>query len=81
MTEPDDLDVCPVLLIQLAVDRWTPLRLSTAFLGWITQVPVTTVLLANAGRYPLEQPGLDQLVEAISKFCAGGCISVKTLSS
>ncbi|WP_418057843.1 alpha/beta hydrolase [Pimelobacter simplex] len=67
---PEDFDVCPVLLTQPAADRWTPLALSTPFLSRITKVPVTTVLLDGAGHYPIEQPGLDQMVEAIAGFCA-----------
>ncbi|MGZ0153504.1 alpha/beta hydrolase [Kribbella sp. WER1] len=70
VTEPEDFDVCPVLLTQPSADRWSPLHLSTPFLSRITQVPVTTTLLTNAGHYPLEQPGLDQMVTAIAAFCA-----------
>lgn len=70
VTEPEDFDVCPVLLTQPAADRWTPLELSEPFLARITKVPVRTVLLDGAGHYPLEQPGLDQLVEAAAGFCA-----------
>jgi alpha-beta hydrolase superfamily lysophospholipase len=66
---PEEFAVCPVLLTQPAADRWTPLELSTPFLRRITQVPVTTVMLENAGHYPLEQPGLDQMVDAIDAFC------------
>lgn len=67
---PEEFAVCPVLLTQPAADRWTPLALSEPFLRRITQVPVRTVLLENAGHYPLEQPGLDQMVDAIDTFCA-----------
>ncbi|WP_278259374.1 alpha/beta hydrolase [Nocardioides convexus] len=70
VTEPGDFDVCPVLLTQPAADRWTPLHLSEPFLARITKAPVRTVLLENAGHYPLEQPGLDQLVEAAAGFVA-----------
>ena len=66
---PEDFDVCPVLLTQPAADRWTPLALAESFLKRITKVPVETVMLENAGHYPLEQPGLDQMVEAIASFC------------
>jgi hypothetical protein len=31
-------------------------------------VPVSTVMLEGAGHYPLEQPGLTQMVEAIDAF-------------
>ncbi|MDO7867044.1 alpha/beta hydrolase [Nocardioides jiangxiensis] len=65
-----DFAVCPVLLTQPAADRWTPLHLSTPFLEQVTRVPVQTVMLENAGHYPLEQPGLDQMVDAIDAFCA-----------
>lgn len=65
---PEDFAVCPILLTQPAQDRWTPLELSTPFLSRIQKVPVQTVLLDNAGHYPLEQPGLSQLVEQIDHF-------------
>ena len=55
-------------LYDVASDRWTPLRLSKPFLGRIRQVPVKTVMLENAGHYPLEQPGLAQMVDAIDSF-------------
>jgi hypothetical protein len=35
----------------------------------IRRVPVKTVMLENAGHYPIEQPGLDQMVTAIQEFC------------
>ncbi|HSX67397.1 alpha/beta hydrolase [Nocardioides sp.] len=73
---PEEFAVCPVLLTQPAADRWTPLELSEPFLRRITIVPVTTVLLENAGHYPLEQPGLDQMVDAIDTFCAERAASV-----
>ena len=66
--EPEDFAVCPVLLTQPADDRWTPLELSTPTLEKIAKVSVTTVMLENAGHYPVEQPGLDQMVNAISSF-------------
>ncbi|MDF0528660.1 alpha/beta fold hydrolase [Tsukamurella sp. 8F] len=67
--EPEDFDICPVLLTQPAADRWTPLHLAEPFLSRIRRVPVTTVMLDNAGHYPLEQPGLDQMVAAVTEFC------------
>ncbi len=68
---PEDFEVCPVLLTQPAADRWTPLHLSEPFLARIKKVPVTTVMLENAGHYPLEQPGLSQMVDAIDAFYRG----------
>jgi alpha-beta hydrolase superfamily lysophospholipase len=68
VVEPEDFDVCPVLLTQPAEDRWTPLHLSEPFLQRIHKVPVSVVMLENAGHYPLEQPGLSQMVAAIDAF-------------
>jgi alpha-beta hydrolase superfamily lysophospholipase len=67
--EPETFDVCPILLTQPADDRWTPLHLSELFLKRIKRVPVKTVLLENARHYPIEQPGLDQMITAINEFC------------
>jgi alpha-beta hydrolase superfamily lysophospholipase len=65
---PEAFDVCPVLLTQPAEDRWTPLHLSESFLRRIGKVPVQTTMLEGAGHYPLEQPGLSQMVDAIDAF-------------
>ena len=66
--EPAQFDACPVLLTQPAQDRWSPRHLSTPVLSKITRVPVDEVALENAGHYPLEDPGLQQLVDAIADF-------------
>jgi len=63
--------VCPILLTQPDADRWTPLGLSELVLRRVTRVPVTRVLLTGAGHYPLEQPGLTQMTEAILAFIGG----------
>ena len=68
--EPEAFDVCPILLTQPAEDRWTPLHLSELFLRRIKRVPVKTVMLEKAGHYPIELPGLDQMVTAINEFCS-----------
>jgi len=65
---PEDFKVAPILLTQPEKDRWTPLALSELFLQRIQHVPVKTVILKNAGHYPLEQPGLNQMVNAIDAF-------------
>ncbi|MFF2354818.1 alpha/beta hydrolase [Kitasatospora sp. NPDC058115] len=66
--EPADFDACPVLLTQPAEDRWTPHHLSVPVLSRITKVPVDTVMLEGAGHYPLEDPGLRQMEDAIADF-------------
>lgn len=69
--EPEAFDICPILLTQPAEDRWTPLHLSDLFLNRITKVPVKRVLLAKAGHYPIEQPGLRQMHDEIMSFARG----------
>jgi pimeloyl-ACP methyl ester carboxylesterase len=66
--EPENFDACPILLTQPAEDRWSPLELSQPVLSRITQVPVDTVMLTNAGHYPIEEPGLQQMQDAIAEF-------------
>ena len=71
VTPPESFDVCPILLTQPAQDRWTGLHLSELFLRRIRKVPVKTVMLQGAGHYPLEQPGIRQMVDAIDAFYDG----------
>jgi len=66
--EPENFDACPVLLTQPAEDRWSPVELSQPVLSRITRVPVDTVMLTNAGHYPIEEPGLQQMQDAIAEF-------------
>lgn len=66
--EPEEFDICPILLTQPAEDRWTPLSFSKVFLDRIRKVPVKTVMLENAGHYPLEEPGLTQMHDTILEF-------------
>ncbi|MHA7601271.1 alpha/beta hydrolase [Alicycliphilus sp. T452] len=68
VVNPEDFDICPILLTQPAEDRWTPLHLSEPFLRRIDKVRVQTVMLDRAGHYPLEEPGLSQMVDAIDGF-------------
>lgn len=67
VVEPEDFDVCPVLLVQPGEDRWTPPALSMEFLDRI-RAPHRAVLLDGAGHFPVEQPGLDQLHRAVQEF-------------
>lgn len=65
--EPEQFGACPVLLVHPAQDAWTPPALSVRFAGRIA-TPTQTVLLDNAGHFPVEQPGLAQLREAVTEF-------------
>lgn len=71
--EPEAFDVCPILLTQPAEDHWSPLHLSQPFLSRIKRVTVDTVMLENAGHYPIEQPGLQQMHDAIVGFVNRCC--------
>lgn len=66
--EPEKFDVCPILLTQPAEDLWSPLELSALVLSRVKKAKITKVMLENAGQYPLEDPVLEQMVEAIVGF-------------
>ena len=66
--EPVDFDICPILLTQPAADLGSPAELSKPVLDPITKVSVRQVMLDNAGHYPLEEPGLTQMQDAIDAF-------------
>ncbi len=68
VVEPEGFAVCPVLLTQPERDTWTPLHLSELFLRRLHRVPIKVVMLQNAGHYPLEQPGLTQMCDAVEEF-------------
>ena len=59
--EPEQFDVCPVLLIQPEKDQWTPQFLSDPFLDKIKKVPVTKTILRNGSHYPIEPEALADL--------------------
>jgi alpha-beta hydrolase superfamily lysophospholipase len=66
--EPDNFDVCPILLTQPGMDRWTPLELSTPFLAKVKRVPVRQVILPDGGHYPVEAPALAKLNAEVLQF-------------
>jgi alpha-beta hydrolase superfamily lysophospholipase len=68
IVEPEAFTLCPILLTQPEKDIWTPLHLSEMFLKRIHGVPTNVVMLQNAGHYPLEQPGLTQMCDAVVDF-------------
>ncbi len=65
--EPKDFDICPILLTQPEEDHWTREHLSTLSLAGI-KAPFSIKRLKNAGHYPMEQPGIDQLEEYMVEF-------------
>lgn len=65
--EPEAFRACPVLMVHPADDRWTAAALSTRFLARVA-APTTLVLLTYAGHLPVEQPGLEQLRDAVRRI-------------
>ncbi len=66
--EPEEFNVCPILLTQPMADKWSPLHIAALFLNKVEKVPVKIVELEGAGHYPVEEKGLKQMKEAIVAF-------------
>ncbi|MCP3141734.1 alpha/beta hydrolase [Pyxidicoccus xibeiensis] len=69
LVPPESFDVCPVLLAHPADDRWTHVSVSRPFFERLS-VPKRLVLLENAGHFPVEEPGVSQLRQALLDFLA-----------
>jgi alpha-beta hydrolase superfamily lysophospholipase len=65
--EPEDFDLCPVLLAHPAADLWTTVEASRPFFDRI-KGPKELVMLGNCGHLPVEEPGLSRLEEAVVAF-------------
>jgi alpha-beta hydrolase superfamily lysophospholipase len=63
-TRPETYAAAPITLVAPAADLWTPPDLSIRFLQRIP-LPTTTVMLENCGHFPVEEPGLTQLHDAL----------------
>jgi alpha-beta hydrolase superfamily lysophospholipase len=62
--EPEDFDLCPVLLAQPTADPWTTLKASRPFFDRI-KGPKELGLLENCGHLPVEEPGFSRLEEVV----------------
>ncbi|KAG4433154.1 hypothetical protein IFR05_011367 [Cadophora sp. M221] len=69
--EPEEFNVCPILLTQPMEDTWTPLWVAKQFLDRVGKVEVKIVELEGAGHYPVEEKGLKMMKEAIVDFLRG----------
>jgi len=67
--EPEQFQRCPVLMAHPACDDWTPVAISDRFYQRLA-APKQRVLLEECGHFPVEQPGLDQLRDALLPFLA-----------
>ncbi|MFR2534945.1 MAG: alpha/beta hydrolase [Clostridia bacterium] len=66
--EPENFDICPILLTQPKNDRWTPEFLSDIVLKKINKVPVKKVFLRGGSHYPIEKEALEDLHKYILEF-------------
>ncbi|MFZ5645663.1 MAG: alpha/beta hydrolase [Bacillota bacterium] len=65
--EPESFTICPLLMVHPEKDRWTPLKLSKLFYDRL-KCQKHLVMLENAGHFPIENPGLEQLEQAVVSF-------------
>jgi alpha-beta hydrolase superfamily lysophospholipase len=63
----EDFDLCPIILLQPGEDRWTPFSVTEPFWERVS-APKQMVTLGKASHYPIEQPGLDQMSDAMVNF-------------
>jgi alpha-beta hydrolase superfamily lysophospholipase len=66
--EWEDFDACPILWTQPMQDRWVPYGITRQFVDRVGKVETTIVELDGAGHYPVEEPGLTKMGEAIIEF-------------
>ena len=67
LIEPEEFNLCPVLLVHPEVDKWTPIEISRLFFDRI-QSQKEIKILNNAGHFPIETPGLQQLENSSIAF-------------
>ncbi len=67
MIEPENFNICPVLLVHPEVDPMTPFALSEPFYKRLN-CKKECVILEESGHFPIEQPGLDQMKTAVLSF-------------
>ncbi|WP_119396308.1 alpha/beta hydrolase [Salinibius halmophilus] len=67
LLEPEDFKAMPACLLHPDEDEWTPTHISELFFDRIAS-PTNKYLLTKAGHFPIEQPGYDQLVDAMLSF-------------
>ena len=62
---PEEMQI-PVTLAHPARDAWTPVEISTRWLSRIA-APADLVMLRECGHFPIEDPGLADLVNAVER--------------
>jgi alpha-beta hydrolase superfamily lysophospholipase len=67
LLEPEQFNVIPVLLAHPGNDKWTPLYISELFFDKIKSMK-HKIILEDAGHFPIEEPGINQLIDGIKNF-------------
>jgi alpha-beta hydrolase superfamily lysophospholipase len=67
IVEPEIFDGCPILLVHPEIDPMTPFHLSEIFYNRL-KCKKRYVILEDAGHFPIEQPGLEQMKTAVLSF-------------
>jgi len=62
---PPERNRTPVTLLHPGRDAWTPIELSTRVLSRAAG-PADLVILRECGHFPVEDPGLTELVDAVA---------------
>lgn len=65
--EPENFDICPILLVHPQIDPMTPFELSRSFYERL-HCKKSCVILEGAGHFPIEHPGLEQMKIAVLSF-------------
>jgi alpha-beta hydrolase superfamily lysophospholipase len=78
LIEPEYFTLCPVLMLHPEDDRWTPVDVSKLFFDKI-KAPKKLRILENAGHFPIESPGLQQLETELLSFIKNGIQSSEKL--
>lgn len=64
----------PVTLVHPERDDWTPMSLSTRTLNKLPGA-TTAVTLDNCGHFPMEEPGIEQLIEVLQQLTAEAALN------
>ena len=67
--EPEDFNICPVLMVHPGKDMWTPLKLSKLFYDRL-KCNKQLIILENACHFPIEEASVEQLKQAVVNYIA-----------
>jgi len=67
LLEAEDFKNVPVLMVHPKDDKWTPVFVSELFFDKIGSNK-KKIILENAGHFPVEEPGVSQLINGIIEF-------------